>query len=76
MSDIETYGEESILRRVGDKVSMYNPQNEMFSHFGTKRYNFKNETQFSRLYPTPQKFKKIDRLRRNEIHLKAVRTSS
>ena len=24
---------------------MYNPQNEMFSHFGTKRYNFKNETQ-------------------------------
>ena len=56
--------------------AVYNPQNEMFSHFGTKRYNFKNETQFSRLYPTPQKFKKIDRLRRNEIHLKAVRTSS
>lgn len=36
----------------------------------------KTKRNFSRLYPTPQKFKKIDRLRRNEIHLKAVRTSS
>ena len=33
----------------------------------------KTKRNFSRLYPTPQKFKKIDRLRRNEIHLKAVR---
>ena len=36
----------------------------------------KTKRNFSRLYPTPQKFKKIDRLRRNEIHLKVVRTSS
>ena len=36
----------------------------------------KTKRNFSRLSPTPQKFKKIDRLRRNEIHLKAVRTSS
>lgn len=36
----------------------------------------KTKRNFSRLYPTPQNFKKIDRLRRNEIHLKAVRTSS
>lgn len=36
----------------------------------------KTKRNFSRLYPTPQKFKKIDRLRRKEIHLKAVRTSS
>ena len=36
----------------------------------------KTKRNFSRLYPTPQKFKKIDRLRRNEIYLKAVRTSS
>lgn len=36
----------------------------------------KTKRNFSRLYPTPKKFKKIDRLRRNEIHLKAVRTSS
>ena len=36
----------------------------------------KTKRNFSRLYPTSQKFKKIDRLRRNEIHLKAVRTSS
>lgn len=36
----------------------------------------KTKRNFSRLYPTPQKFKKIDRLRRNEIHLKAVRTPS
>ena len=33
----------------------------------------KTKRNFSRLYPTPQKFKKIDRLRRNEILLKAVR---
>ena len=33
----------------------------------------KTKRNFSRLYSTPQKFKKIDRLRRNEIHLKAVR---
>lgn len=36
----------------------------------------KTKRNFSRLYPTPQNFKKIDRLRRNEIHLKAVRTPS
>ena len=36
----------------------------------------KTKRNFSSLYPTPQNFKKIDRLRRNEIHLKAVRTPS
>lgn len=57
--------------------TVYNPQNEMFSHFGTKRYNFKNETQLFKVIPhTSKNQKKIDRLRRNEIHLKAVRTSS
>lgn len=48
----------------------------MFSHFGMKRYNFKNETQLFKVIPHTSKIQKIDRLRRNEIHLKAVRTSS
>ena len=54
----------------------YNPQNEMFAHFQTKRIIFKNETQLFKVIPIPQKSQKIDRLRRNFIHLKAVRTPS
>ena len=37
---------------------MYNPQNEMFSHFGTKRYNFKNETQLFKVIPHTSKIQK------------------
>ena len=37
---------------------MYNPQNEMFSHLGTKRYNFKNETQLFKVIPHTSKFQK------------------
>lgn len=38
--------------------SKYNPQNEMFSHLGTKRYNFKNETQLFKVIPHTSKFQK------------------
>lgn len=38
--------------------SAYNPQNEMFSHFGTKRYNFKNETQLFKVIPHTSKNQK------------------
>ena len=38
--------------------AMYNPQNEMFSHFGTKRYNFKNETQLFKVIPHTSKNQK------------------
>lgn len=37
---------------------LYNPQNEMFSHFGTKRYNFKNETQLFKVIPHTSKNQK------------------
>ena len=37
---------------------IYNPQNEMFSHFGTKRYNFKNETQLFKVIPHTSKNQK------------------
>ncbi|MQN12739.1 hypothetical protein F7D95_07880 [Prevotella copri] len=36
----------------------YNPQNEMFSHFGMKRYNFKNETQLFKVIPHTSKIQK------------------
>lgn len=36
----------------------YNPQNEMFSHFGMKRYNFKNETQLFKVIPHTSKNQK------------------
>lgn len=39
-------------------LSLYNPQNEMFSHFGTKRYNFKNETQLFKVIPHTSKNQK------------------
>lgn len=37
---------------------MYNPQNEMFSHFGMKRYHFKNETQLFKVIPHTSKNQK------------------
>lgn len=37
---------------------IYNPQNEMFSHFGMKRYNFKNETQLFKVIPHTSKIQK------------------
>lgn len=40
------------------RQQMYNPQNEMFSHFGTKRYNFKNETQLFKVIPHTSKIQK------------------
>lgn len=39
-------------------AAKYNPQNEMFSHFGTKRYNFKNETQLFKVIPHTSKNQK------------------
>lgn len=39
-------------------LSTYNPQNEMFSHFGMKRYNFKNETQLFKVIPHTSKIQK------------------
>lgn len=39
-------------------VVKYNPQNEMISHLGTKRYNFKNETQLFKVIPHTSKFQK------------------
>lgn len=39
-------------------LNIYNPQNEMFSHFGTKRYNFKNETQLFKVIPHTSKNQK------------------
>jgi len=39
-------------------LQMYNPQNEMFSHFGMKRYNFKNETQLFKVIPHTSKIQK------------------
>ena len=50
------------LRQVGydraPSLFLYNPQNEMFSHLGTKRYNFKNETQLFKVIPHTSKFQK------------------
>ena len=40
------------------EAAIYNPQNEMFSHLGTKRYNFKNETQLFKVIPHTSKFQK------------------
>lgn len=37
---------------------MYNPQNEMFAHFQTKRIIFKNEMQLFKVIPIPQKSQK------------------
>ncbi|WP_228114701.1 alpha/beta hydrolase family protein [Segatella copri] len=42
----------------GPFPTVYNPQNEMFSHFGTKRYNFKNETQLFKVIPHTSKNQK------------------
>lgn len=39
-------------------MDVYNPQNEMFSHFGMKRYNFKNETQLFKVIPHTSKNQK------------------
>ena len=41
------------------KIETYNPQNEMFAHFQTKRIIFKNETQlFKVISHTPKISKK------------------
>lgn len=37
---------------------MYNPQNEMFALFGTKRNNSKNETQLFKVIPHTSKNQK------------------
>ena len=48
----ERYGED-------EETAMYNPQNEMFALFGTKRNNSKNETQLFKVIPhTSKKSKK------------------
>ena len=41
-----------------DNDCIYNPQNEMFAHFQTKRIIFKNETQLFKVIPIPQKSQK------------------
>ena len=46
------------LKNFLDRYAHYNPQNEMFSHLGTKRYNFKNETQLFKVIPHTSKFQK------------------
>ncbi len=38
--------------------AQYNPQNEMFSHSGMKRYNLKNETQLFKVIPHTSKIQK------------------
>ena len=50
-------GTQSVTERVTVRFN-YNPQNEMFSHFGTKRYNFKNETQLFKVIPHTSKNQK------------------
>ena len=50
--------EAKILASDGVLLGTYNPQNEMFSHLGTKRYNFKNETQLFKVIPHTSKFQK------------------
>ena len=52
--DIDNYGPE--CSPFG--MSIYNPQNEMFAHFQTKRIIFKNETQLFKVIPIPQKSQK------------------
>ena len=37
---------------------IYNPQNEMFAHFQTKRIIFKNETQLFKVIPHTPKISK------------------
>lgn len=50
---------QNLLSRKFDHIILvYNPQNEMFSHLGTKRYNFKNETQLFKVIPHTSKFQK------------------
>lgn len=39
-------------------VTNYNPQNEMFAHFQTKRIIFKNETQLFKVIPHTSKNQK------------------
>lgn len=41
-----------------ENIFKYNPQNEMFAHFQTKRIIFKNETQLFKVIPIPQKSQK------------------
>lgn len=47
-----------VVKPINDLFQIYNPQNEMFSHFGTKRYNFKNETQLFKVIPHTSKNQK------------------
>ena len=49
---------QEIMRGIKEFLTKYNPQNEMFSHLGTKRYNFKNETQLFKVIPHTSKFQK------------------
>lgn len=51
----ETMTVEGMIKIVYD---LYNPQNEMFAHFQTKRIIFKNETQLFKVIPIPQKSQK------------------
>lgn len=51
--------EKKIIYPIVDRLlAKYNPQNEMFSHFGMKRYNFKNETQLFKVIPHTSKNQK------------------
>lgn len=57
-SQIQDIESSIIISTQGKKYFVYNPQNEMFSHFGTKRYNFKNETQLFKVIPHTSKNQK------------------
>lgn len=46
------------IHALGGEYNIYNPQNEMFSHSGMKRYNFKNETQLFKVIPHTSKIQK------------------
>lgn len=48
----------NIYHNLAVPANVYNPQNEMISHLGTKRYNFKNETQLFKVIPHTSKFQK------------------
>lgn len=48
----------SVLSFRSFALTLYNPQNEMFAHFQTKRIIFKNEMQLFKVIPIPQKSQK------------------
>lgn len=75
LAQITWYHHISLLSKVKDDTDIIR-KTKCFRIWERNAIISKTKRNFSRLYPTHQNFKKIDRLRRNEIHLKAVRTPS